>query len=274
MQLNINTLTVDNKINFAIGLIICLAIVIGYYIYSKEYNNDNREHLDVTQGVPYIFNTGDATLSNVTLTGKLVIGNTVIDATNNGRITVGTPTSNTVIDPVTGKITVGTTSIDGTTGLVVGNKQIVAPDGTIPSSMITMPSTLTIGGTTIASDGTLSVTKGNLVVGGTIINATTGSVTTKGGSILDVDGSIKTNKVDVGSGKTVILQDGSITTQGNITGNRITVTNDLNVGGNLKLPNGVSFTSFSDGHLEMSMVNGAILYYGVDGVIRRYVPTV
>ncbi len=264
-------LTIENKINLVFILISVLFIAVLYVIYLKF---DEYEHLNGTDGSAYVYNTGDANLGNVNVTGKITVGSTTIDGTT-GKIIIGSGTNLTTFDPA-GIISVGKTVLDGTNGISVGETSVVGSDGSLKAQQTFNPTTLTIGGTTIGPDGTVTMTKGNLVMGtsGTTINSTDGSISIKGGVVkLGADGSLTTTgNVNVGQNFNISAADGSLTTKANIAGAKITTTSDVVVGGALNLPNNVSFTTFEDGHFEMATKNGAVLYYGTDGTIRRYAP--
>lgn len=147
------------KNNIEILLTALFVVVVVYYFWVNNGRNSNSEHLtdgtnitlsnEAIQTMGSVLNTGNGTINNLTITGTLKVGTTLINA--DGSIKAG---GTTVIN-ADGSIKVGNTVI-GTDGIIKTNGlQIGAIGDSVTNLKIT--GTLTAGATTISQDGTIQV---------------------------------------------------------------------------------------------------------------------
>ncbi len=276
-------LTIDNKITLIYGMLLLLFFIVSYVTF---YKNKEHEYLNITDNSAYVYNTGNATLGNLTITGDLTAGPTIINQdgifVGTSKTTTGSVVGKIAIDDTAGSINVGPINVARVSGLTVGSKNLFNESGTLGPALqqnpnFTSATNIAIGGTVIsAEDGSIR-TNNNLKCGPTIISAEDGSVKTlsttgQTTTIFGSDGSTNITSLNVGNGKTTITNDGTTTTTGNISTNKLISSSDLTIGGILAMPNNAKLTSFStDGHVELSTNNGSgIVYYGVDGTIRKW----
>lgn len=262
----------NDKINLIYMMILMLILMI-LYVMSKD---NDMEHLTVTQTIPYIYNgSNDVRLNNLTINNKLVAGETVL---SNTGIVSGLNSKKFSVSSEDGTISVssGVATLNTLNDVKIGNKSIIDSQGNFSITLPNINTTgITIGKTTINQDGSID-TKSNIVLGESLVvlNGQTGDISTKSGISVNSDGSIAGVKLNVGGTNFVatninLTSKGSINSQNMKSSGIITVSNGaVNIGSGTT-PTKIS--TFTDGHVEYAIGN-SVIYYGVDGVMRRYVP--